>query len=251
VLFTGCSAIDGLDRALDSATGAAAEGLVGPTEGHGSAPAASGGGMPPPMAMHGYTMALFQVMFYQGGYNLTKEPFEPGEYVRWEATGMAQGDWFEKALLKRRTDGSEWWRVATHSEDGTLTIEALFGPAGEDGNRRVRRMRVQYPGEAAQEVPVSEQQSDKWVLHARRTLTPESYKGLKVGVADLSVPAGSFTADHLRTAHPGQGGTVHWWVSEQVPGGIVKYLWESEGERHLLELKEFGSDAGGSRLGAF
>lgn len=251
LLFAGCGTVDGLDRALDSATGAAAEGLVGPTTGSGSAGGASGSGMPPASAMHSYSMALFQHLFYQGGYNVTQEPFEPGEYVQWEASGMEQAQWFEKALLKRRDDGSEWWRVAAHSEDGTLILEALFGPAADDGSRKVRRMRVQYPDESPQEVPVSEQDSDQWMLHGHRTLTEESYQGLKVGTEDIQVPSGSYTADHLRTSHPGRGGTVHWWISDRVPGGIVKYKWEAEGDHHALSLKDFGSDAGGSQLEAF
>ncbi|MFO8155541.1 MAG: hypothetical protein ACQERR_05875 [Pseudomonadota bacterium] len=241
-LLAGCGTIEGLDRVVDSATGAAVDRM---------APESMSGGAPPPEAMHGYTMGLFQAVFYQGGYDVVRESFEPGEYVQWEASGIERGNSFEKALLKRQDDGSEWWRVTTRSEDGTLTIEALFAPPDDEGDRRVRRMRVQYPGEEPQEVPVSEQDSDKWVLHARKTLTEESYQGLKVGVEAIRVPAGSFTTDHLRTGHPGRAGTVQWWISEEVPGGIVRYKWEHEDNHRTLSLEEFGSDAGGSRLGAF
>ena len=236
--------------AVDSATDAAVYGLTGPRAQAGP-PAATSGGTPPPMALHGYSMALFQALFYQGGYNLATEEFEPGEYVHWQASGMGAGDWFKKALLKRRDDGAEWWRLVSHNDGDTITMEALFEPADSAGNRRVLRLRVQYPDEAPQEVPITEEDSRRWVLHGQRTLTEESYAGLKVGVMDITVPAGTFTTDHLRTSHPGRGGTVHWYVSDRVPGGVVKFRWEGDGEEHVLALKDHGSGATSSELGAF
>ena len=246
-LLSACASVH---DAVDSATDAAVYGLTGPRAQAGAAPA-SGGGTPPPMAIHGYSMALFQAMFYQGGYNLATEDFEPGEYVHWTASGMGAGDWFKKALLKRRDDGAEWWRLVAHNDGDTITMEALFAPADDAGNRRVLRLRAQYPDEEPQEVPITEEDSRRWVLHSQRTLTKESYKGLKVGVADVTVPAGTFTVDHLRTSHPGRGGTVHWYVSDQVPGGVVKFRWQLEDDDPVMELKDFGSGATASELGAF
>lgn len=247
-LLAGCGSVQ---EVVDSAADATVHGLTGPRAQAGPPPASGGGGTPPPMALHGYTMALFQAMFYQGGYNLATEGFEPGEYVRWKASGMGAGDWFEKALLKRREDGSEWWRLVTHNDGDTIRMEALFAPADSAGNRQVRRLRVQYPDEQPEEVPVTEESSNRWVLHGQRTLTEESYQGLKVGVEDVTVAAGTFTADHLRTSHPGRGGTVHWYVSERIPGGVVKFRWVGDGEEHVLTLEEYGDGATASELGAF
>ena len=98
---------------------------------------------------------------------------------------------------------------------------------------------------------LDEQDSQRWMLHGKRTLTEESYAGLKVGVEDITVPAGTFTTDHLRTSHPGRGGTVHWYVSDRVPGGVVKFRWEGNGDEHVMTLKDFGSGATSSQLGAF
>lgn len=250
-LVTACGTVDSLHSAVDSATDAAVHGMTGTRHTGGPPPSSGGGGAPPPMALHGYSMALFQALFYQGGYDLATEGFDPGEYVQWQASGVGDGDWLEKALLRRRDDGSEWWRVASHSGDGTIIMEALFAPAGSDGSRQIRRMRVKWPDKEPQEVPITEEESSRWVLHGQRTLTEESYAGLKVGVEDVSVPAGSFTTDHLRTGHPGRGGTVHWWVSEQIPGGVVKFRWEGEDDKQILALKDFGDGATESKLGVF
>ncbi|MFB6358645.1 MAG: hypothetical protein ABEJ96_06510 [Thiohalorhabdaceae bacterium] len=250
-IISGCATVD---DTLDSATDAAVYGVTGPrasSEAPASGASASGGGTPPPMAIHRYSMALFQAMFYQGGYNLATQDFEPGEYVHWTASGMGAGDWFKKALLKRRDDGSEWWRLIAHNDGDTVTMEPLFSPPEEGSNRRVLRLRVQYPDEQPKEVPITEEDSQRWVLQSQRTLTAESYKGLKVGVADVTVPAGTFTADHLQTSHPGQGGTVNWYVSDTVPGGVVKFRWQHEDDKRVLELKDFGDGRTTSKLGAF
>lgn len=251
--LSGCGTVDKIHGTVDSATEQAVYGVTGPRSSGEQTPAAgSGGGAPPPAAIHGYAMGLFQAVFYQGGYSLPRAGFEPGEYVQWEAQGAGDAEWFEKALLKRKDDGSEWWRVASHTSSGPIVMEALFGPAGASGDRSIRRLRVKWPDqERPEEVPITEEDSEKWVLNKHRTLTEESYAGLKVGVEEVTVPAGTFTADHLRTSHPGRGGTVHWWITEQVPGEVVKYRWEGNGDQQVLSLKEYGDDAGGSRLGAF
>ncbi|HKJ72308.1 MAG TPA: hypothetical protein VKA55_11190 [Gammaproteobacteria bacterium] len=246
LLLSACSGVhDAVDRAAD----AAVFGLTGPRAQAGPPPASSGGA-PPPAAIHGYTMALFQALFYQGGYNLATEDFEPGEYVAWEASGMGSGDWFRKALLKRRDDGAEWWRVKTHNDGDTFTMEALLAAADDASGRRILRLRVQYPGEQPQEVPVTEQDSRRWVVDSQRTLTQESYQGLKLGVEDVTVPAGTFTVDHLRSGQPG-GGTVNWYLSDRVPGGVVKFRWERGDTAQVLALNDYGSGSAASELGAF
>lgn len=252
-MLSGCATVD---EAVESATDSAVYGVTGPgasPEAPGSgAPAGSGGGTPPPMAIHNYSMALFQATFYQGGYNLATQDFSPREYVHWTASGMGAGDWFKKALLKRRDDGSKWGgHLVAHNDGETVTMEALFSPPEESGNRRLLRLRVQYPDEQPEEVPITEEDSERWVLQGQRTLTAESYEGLKVGVADVTVPAGTFTANHLQTSHPGQGGTGNWYVNDTVPGGVVKFRWQHEDDERVLELKDFGDGRTTSKLGAF
>jgi len=248
--LTACSAVDTIDKAVDSATNAAVYGMTGKRS---TAQPPANGGAPSPRALHAYTMAIFQAVFYQGGYQMAVSDFDVGDYVQWQAKGYGdEGQWFEKDLLKRLDDGKEWWRVTAHTGKGkTVIMEALLSPADKGVGRKIRRLRVKWPDEEPREVPISEGESARWALENPRTLTPESYKGLKVGVENVQVPAGSFTADHLSTGAPGQTGTMHWWVTDQVPGGIVKFEWKGEDGSRVLALKDFGGGKTVSKLGAF
>lgn len=218
-----------------------------------------------PGTLHSYTMALFQMTFYYGGYNLAVDNYEPGDYTRWKAKGVTQGEWFERALIKRKENGAEWWRVESHDEteggkDKIFIAEALLSaPNEETGQRKILRMRVKYPDEEEpSEVPVTEKDSKQWVINTKRTLTEESYKGMKVGTEQLSTPAGTFQTEHLQTDYYGGDGQINWWLSEKVPGEVVKYNQiiedTEEGQKRTqyeVTLTAFGQDATSSKLGVF
>ena len=221
-----------------------------------------------PEMMRAYSLGLFQVLFYQGGYSFQFSGYEPGEYTRWDAKGLAQGDWFEKALLKREADGSEWWRVESRGTDDDgkpieLIIEALFGPENEDGGRQILRMRAKYPHKKeAQEVPVRESDGETWAVSTSNRLTKESTEGMKVGTETIKTPAGTFETAHLRTSNLVNESALNWWVAESsdIPGRVVRYSQdaandENEDEKaeavYEVTLLKYGQDATVSKLGTF
>ena len=55
-----------------------------------------------------------------------------------------------------------------------------------------------------------------------RRLTRESMEGAIVGSETVRVPAGSYTAQHLRYGGM-DAGTYEWWLVDDVPGGMVRY----------------------------
>ena len=61
-----------------------------------------------PALMQLYVQALFSAGFHHGGYHYSALSYEPGQWTRWKATGVDQGDELEKAFLKREDD-KEWW----------------------------------------------------------------------------------------------------------------------------------------------
>lgn len=221
-----------------------------------------------PEMMRAYSLGLFQILFYQGGYSFQFSGYEPGDYTRWDARGLDQGDWFEKALLKREADGSEWWRVESRGTDDDgkpieLIIEALFGPENEGGGRKILRMRAKYPHkESAQEVPVRESDGETWSISTANTLTKESAEGMKVGSETIKTPAGNFETVHLRTSNLVTESALNWWVAEKsdVPGRVVQYSQDSvdedsaEGKAkqvYKVTLLKYGQDATTSKLGTF
>ena len=47
-------------------------------------------------------------------------------------------------------------------------------------------------------------------------------EGAREGTVEVRVPAGTYTAEHLRYGGMGSG-TYEWWMVDDVPGGLVKY----------------------------
>ena len=209
-----------------------------------------------PELTQAYALGVFTVLYYHGGYAWSGKGYQPGEYTQWEGESMAQGDFFEKAFLRREADKSEWWRVRVQEKtDGTpeeAVFEALFSPPAKDGTQRIKRMRAKLPAQkAGGEVPITAENQASWVLRPAGRLTPESLKGATVGTEKVTVPAGSFTARHVRFAHG--AGQVDWWLNDAVPGGVVKYGFvatdeDGKTEASWMRLKAKGTGARPSLL---
>lgn len=226
VATAGCgSMISGAIDAAANRTGAGIGSAIGDRVGAaaGSAMASRMPAMWTPDLTPIYMNYLFTMAFHSGSYELAGTDYEVGEWTRWrmvdsEAEGQEPVE-LERAFLHRTADGKEWWRVkyisATEEGRDSINVEALLDP--ETGE--FRRMRGMMPGETQpKEMPVEE---GTYSYTKPTQLTKESMEGALVGTESIRVPAGTFTADHLRY---GTGyGTYDWWFNEDVPGGLVKY----------------------------
>ncbi|MFQ5907004.1 MAG: hypothetical protein ACE5JA_10605 [bacterium] len=260
ILFSGCAKF--VESALDKTAGVAGEKVgqrVGETVGTamaGYAEASLRGLSPALMQM--YVSSIFSAFFYSGGYHFDYYDYEPGEWSRWKATGMDEGDKFEKAFLKREDDGREWWRVSAsgvrEGETEEVILEALFSAPDEAGLRRLLRLRSLFPGDnEPAEIPVQEDTA-AWYRDPVR-ITQESLEAATKSVETVATPAGTFTARHV--VYRDIRGIAEWWLSDKVPGGLVKYQVttseskeEGEREQYTAELTAFGSNAQ-SRLQSF
>jgi hypothetical protein len=223
--LAGCSTV--LDEAVGAAGRRVGQGIgdaVGQRVGEaaGGAIAAQMPTMWGPEVTQVYMNYMFTMAFHSGSYTFEGTDYAVGEWTRWRMTesGGPQPNELERALLHRRDDGMEWWRVKYVSETGegrdSVVVEALFDP--ESGE--FLRMRGKMPGEEeAHEMPVEE---GRYGYTQPRRLTDESLEGAMVGTETVRVPAGSYTAEHVRYGGMG-GGTYDWWLSDEVPGGMVKY----------------------------
>ncbi|MEM1348740.1 MAG: hypothetical protein AAGI01_09310 [Myxococcota bacterium] len=202
-------------------------------------------------------VSSFNLMFYHGGYYVADQaPYAPGQYTRWRSEGETQSDFMERALLRRNSDGTEWWRVEYRPKgDKENTImEALLSAPDPAGNRQIRRMRMKSPGQEPSEVPITESNSSTWYLSSQTQLTPESLEGMTVGDASVTVPAGTFQTRHVRFTSYQGAGELDWFMTQKVPGGVVKYrnVVRDEDEESLLYevvLESFGEGATESKLG--
>jgi hypothetical protein len=214
-----------------------------------------------PELLQAYSVAAFQVLFYHGGYHMESMDYKVGQYTRWDALNVQQGEQFERALLFEREDGAQWWRVESSGKDDQgkeqrLIMEALIAKADATGNRQIRRMRAQFPGEAEpREIAITEQNASSWVLRSDRKLTPESMEGMTVGTEKVKVPAGEFTARHVRMKGYDGEQVLDWYVVETVPGQMVKYtnsFKDSDGKQEVvwqMVLRATGDGMNKSKLG--
>jgi hypothetical protein len=192
-----------------------------------------------PALMNHYNGYLFSVAFGSGGYEVGETPYAVGDWTRWNAP---QGDaskkpgTVERAYLYADKEKNQVWRVKyTDGEKGdTITLEAKFSP----DRSKLLRMRAKYPNDKeASEVPVNEQ---TYYLPPQK-LTKESIKGATVGTESITVPAGTYKAQHIKYGQPG-GGTQEWWLATGVPGGTVQ-------SRHTQASSSSGSaPEGGSSV---
>lgn len=213
-----------------------------------------------PALMRQYTVGLMQMLFYQGGYNMEFAEYQPGEYTRWSTEGSDYGQEIVKAFLREEEDGKQWWRIESRATDKSndeeveLIMEALF-EIGEDGQRYVRRVRAKYPGEEeAREVPVHEDDAERWVVYSQGQLTEESMEGLRKGEETLETPAGSFATERYEMDGTQGVTSFTWWVTDQgVPGGLVATEHRNNDDEvyQRMTLQAYGDDAVESKLGVF
>jgi len=253
-----------VDQAVDKTVGVAAD-RVGERIGQKVGDAIAGAILADlePAMMHIYTTSVFRMLFYHGGYYSDDlSSYEPGQYTKWNAKNVQEGENFERVLLRRRDDGSEWWRVESQGKDDSgkevvLVMEALLAAPDAGGTRQIRRMRAKFPDEQeAREIPITEDNANQWILTNNRQLTQESLEGLTVNKAEaVTVPAGNFTARHVRVDGYDQQSKIDWYLVESVPGGMVRYTNTVNGEggdenvTWDIVLVETGSGQTESKLG--
>ena len=240
VAVAGCGSV--VSSAIDTAARRTGEG-IGNAVGNraGAAMGARLGAVWGPQMAQFYTGYLFSLAFHSGSYAPAGEVYDQGEWTKWRIVQTGQegpAPEFERAFIRREADGAEWWRVryVVFGDDGsgqmkpdTILLEGKFSP---DRSRLVR-LRGKMPGDAqANEMPVEE---NTYGYVEPTPLTAESLQGATVGTETVSVPAGSFTARHVRYGAMGGGGTTEWWLNDGVPGGMVKYSQTSAQETDAEE----------------
>lgn len=239
----GCFTVgDAVDRGIDSAAEAAGE-EVGEAVGQQLAPAVQ---LPTygtgawNQFMVSQAQILFSRAFTAGGMWPAQASHQPGEWVRYRTSISGESeatlDTLERAYLKETEDGNQWWRVRGLQGGDTWVYEALVDP--QQGE--VVRLRAKDPEGNVGEVPVTE----NTIYQQPQRLTEESVEGATTGTETVDTPAGTFSARHVKY-QAGTGGTITWYLSEEVPGDVVKYQIKNQGQESTWTstLVEYGTDA--------
>lgn len=212
-----------------------------------------------------FNLVYLQVMLV-GGFGSGIEDFEPGEGTVWRLESLADGErstvTAERALLERQQDGSSWWYLRYDAEEQTAEYEALLDSElqpiemyyTDAASGTVEHHEFDYDpqdmGEdeeagamtAEEEERLEEAGADTYVYEG------EEYSEIRRGSVQVTVGAGSYTADYLVNTitdeDTGETTEYHWWVVTDVPGDLVKYEWlESESDDTVTgELMSVRSD---------
>lgn len=233
----GCS---GVNRAIDSAADAAGE-VVGEAVGQRIASAAdlpTAGTTQWNQFMVAQAQVLFNYAFSAGGMWPAEATYEEGEWTEYRVglEGESGINTLERAFLTTTEDGNEWWRVRATQNDESWVYEALVDP----DQREVVRLRSEDPEGNVGEIPVTEQT----VYNPPQRLTDESVEGATTGSEEVETPAGTFTARRVEYAGGMAGGQVTWYLSDSVPGHVVKYrVTGSDSDAWESTLIDYGTDA--------
>ena len=167
---------------------------------------------------------VFLYAFSPGGLWVSTDEFQPGEYAKFkiEEDGNESDATIEKAFLKRLDNGNEWWRATWGDDEDVWIYEALLSP--EEG--RLLRLRAKDANGNEGEVPVSE----GTVYSEPTEVTEESIEGAKIGEATITTPVGTFNTDHIQYVATTNEGTTEWWLTPEVPGGVIKYQMKDDQE---------------------
>lgn len=202
-----------------------------------------------------YIGQLFALQ-YGSGAAMFEQAYKPGEFTQWKITeGGEQPQTIERAFLGRTTaDSAEWWRVKTltpYKDNGkdmidTVIIEALYKPTSPYTKELVRT-RAKLPGNKDPQelmVPAGMGMINYNGMFATRP-TKESIEGATIGTEKVTTAAGAFTAQHVRFGNG--GGNLDWWLSNDVPGGWVKFTGGANGgdkkDLYTMELTGKGTGA--------
>ncbi len=167
---------------------------------------------------------IFAYTFSVGGLWVSETTYQPGQWTKFEMTEPDDNtkSTVERAFLKRTDDGKEWWRVSLTEGEDAWVYEALLSP---DSSKMVR-LRGKDPNGNIGEIPLT----STTVYSEPSEMSKESIEGATVGHESISTPAGTFNTAKVEYLSTTGDGKVDWWISNEVPGGVVKYQYlDSDG----------------------
>jgi hypothetical protein len=195
---------------------------------------------------------LYQLAFTQafmvGGYGIGIEDFEEGEGTTWRMESRdgrdSNGFTTERALLKKNDDGSSWWYL-NYQPDGEDAIEyevkvtRSFTPLEMYFKDPQSGEVNHYVFENYEEAHGFDEKDDELEEYGFSTnyMFLEEWDDYRTGSETLRIGNRSYDTTVLfYEGEPGEEDEdmeVRWWVSEDVPGHLVRY-----------EMRERGNDSG-------
>ncbi len=163
---------------------------------------------------------IYGGMWNMGWLGYKDSTYKTGQGTIWRftSTGKGSGDamTFERALLKVNADSSQWWRFKLDAGERSTLYEFLVS-----ADATVQKVRFRDPdtGTIEEFVPSSTGPSGGSAAAPKSQAELAKYR---VDKKTVKVQAGSFSADHYVYPDEQGNGTMESWVSQSVPGSILK-----------------------------
>ena len=169
-------------------------------------------------------LGLYAASAYYSGYSF-EEDYKEGQGTVWEVvseTGEGTESFeSERALLKKLPDKTSWWRLHYSDGEENILYEYLL-----DTELNILKVRYRNPetGEVEEWISEPSEESEQETEEEVQEVSEEDYGSYDRGRETVTVKAGTYTADHLVYEDEEDKGRIEWWVTAEVPNGVVKYL---------------------------
>ncbi len=190
-----------------------------------------------PMYMQIYLAQFYSIYwysFYPGGFYFDDTNYEVGQGTEWKLTSNGDNDELiiTKALLKINDDTSRWWKIKYGNRSDEIIYEFLID---KDYNLLKLRFTDEDSGEVREYLATPEE-LEPYSTSDMRKISESDYKEWDKGIVTLKTDAGSFETNHLLFTESAADYSYEWWISDRVPGKMVKFMWKSGGESMTGEL---------------
>jgi hypothetical protein len=189
--------------------------------------------------------AFYSGMWNMGWFGYGDANYKVGQGTVWTFTGTdAKGNakdkdsfTLERALLKVNADKSQWWRFKMDTGKDAILYEFLVG-----ADTVVQKVRYQDPESKTVGEFIPSQGTQQPTQTADMPRSRADMAKYLVDKQKVTVKGGTFNSDHYLYSDEKGRGTAESWVSEKVPGYLVKSIYTgkkdnktSKGELVLIE----------------
>jgi len=192
--------------------------------------------------------SIYWYSFYAGGFYFDDSNYKEGQGTEWKLSSSDDNDELiiSKALLIVNDDASRWWKIKYAGGSDEIVYEFLI-----DGDYNILKLRfVDADSGEVREYNATPEELESYSTADMREISGSDYKDWDKGSVSLKTAAGKFETSHLLFEESAADYTYEWWISDSVPGRMVKFIWKSSKESMMGELTKI-SKGNKSELNSF
>ena len=184
-----------------------------------------------PMYMQIYLSQFYSIYwysFYAGGFYFDDSNYKEGQGTEWMLASDGDKDKLiiAKSLLKVNEDASRWWKIKYGNGSDEIIYEFLI-----DKDYKLLKLRfIDDDSGEVREYTATPEEIETYSTADMREISESDYKEYYEGRVNIKTDAGKFETDHLVFTQDEAVYTYEWWLSDTVPGRMVKFMWKDSEE---------------------